>query len=105
LLNGGALDGVAVMSPETAALGMSNLLPAGTDTKGTFIEGQLFGAGGAVGQGAKEGTFGWSGAAGTVGFVHHLRKVRATGMIQYMPPDSLPFHEEFAKWVVADLQG
>jgi CubicO group peptidase (beta-lactamase class C family) len=103
VLNGGTLDGVTVMSPATAALAVSNLLPAGTDTKGTFIDGQHFGAGGAVGQGEKLGSFGWSGAAGTVGFVNFLRKFRATGMIQYMPPDSMPFHADFPKWVVADL--
>jgi CubicO group peptidase (beta-lactamase class C family) len=103
VLNGGTLDGVTIMSPATAALAVSNLLPEGTDTKGTFVEGQHFGAGGAVGTGELEGNFGWSGAAGTRGFVNFKRKVRATGMVQYMPPDSMPFHGEFPKWVVADL--
>lgn len=103
VLNGGTLDGVTIMSPATAALAVSNLLPEGTDTKGTFVEGQHFGAGGAVGTGELEGSFGWSGAAGTRGFVNFKRKVRATGMVQYMPPDSMPFHGEFPKWVVADL--
>jgi CubicO group peptidase (beta-lactamase class C family) len=103
VLNGGSFDGATLMSPQTAALAVSNLLPVGTDTKGTFIDGQLFGAGGAVGQGDKEGSFGWSGAAGTVGFVNFNRKIRATGMIQYMPPGALPFQEDFQKWVVADL--
>jgi CubicO group peptidase (beta-lactamase class C family) len=103
LLNGGTLDGVTVMAPETAALGMSNLLPAGADLKGTWVEGSHFGAGGRVGTGATEGSFGWSGAAGTTGFVHLKRKVRATGMIQYMPPSSLPFQDQFPKWVIADL--
>ncbi len=103
ILNGGTLDGATVMSPATAALAVSNLLPPGTDTKGTFVDGQHFGAGGAVGTGELEGSFGWSGAAGTRGFVNFKRKIRATGMVQYMPPDSMPFHGEFPKWVIADL--
>ena len=59
LLNGGTLDGVRIMSPETAALGMSNLLPEGVDMKGTFAEGAGFGAGGRVGLGDQAGSYGW----------------------------------------------
>jgi CubicO group peptidase (beta-lactamase class C family) len=103
LLGGGTLDGVTVMSPETAALGMSNLLPAGASTAGTFVDGQHFGAGGRVGVGPFEGTFGWGGAAGTASFVHNKLKIRATGMIQYMPSNAQDFQESFGKWVVADL--
>ena len=103
LLNGGTLDGVTVMSPETAALGMSNLLPEGIDMKGTFAEGAGFGAGGRVGLGEQAGSFGWGGAAGTVAFVDRKRNVRATGMAQYMPSDVYPIHAEFSKWVIQDL--
>jgi CubicO group peptidase (beta-lactamase class C family) len=103
LLHGGTLDGTTIMSPETAALGMSNLLPAEADTKGTWVEGLHFGAGGRVGTGATAGTFGWGGAAGTSAFVHRFKKVRATGMIQYMPSNSYPFQADFPKWVLADL--
>jgi CubicO group peptidase (beta-lactamase class C family) len=105
VLNGGSLDGVAVMAPETVALATSNLLPVGTDTKGTFVDGQHFGAGGAVGQGARLGTFGWAGAAGTVGFVHFPKKARVTGMIQYLPSNAWDFHDSFGKWALADLGG
>ena len=45
------------------------------------------------------------GAAGTIAFVDPRRKVRATGMIQYMPSNAQGFHDDFGKWVVADLQG
>lgn len=103
VLNGGKLEGTTIMSPQTAALAVSNLLPDGTDTRGTYVEGQHFGAGGAVGRGALEGSFGWAGAAGTRGFVNFKSNIRATGMIQYMPSDSMPFHGEFPKWVIADL--
>lgn len=103
LQNGGELDGVRVMAPETAALAMSDLLPAGVSTDGTFATGAGFGAGGRVGKGAFEGTFGWGGAAGTVAFVDSRRKVRAVLMAQYVPSNVYPFHEDFAKWVLADL--
>ena len=103
LLNGGTLDGVRVMSAETAALGMSNLLPDGIDMKGTFAEGAGFGAGGRVGLGDQAGTYGWGGAAGTVAFVDRKRNVRATGMAQYMPSSVYPMHAEFSKWVIQDL--
>lgn len=103
LQNGGELDGVRVMAPETAALAMSDLLPPGIKTEGTFIAGAGNGAGGRVGKGAFEGTFGWGGAAGTVAFVDTRRKVRAVCMAQYVPSNVYPFHEEFAQWVLADL--
>ena len=103
LLNGGNLDGAEIMSPETVALGMSNLLPEGASLAGTWVEGQHFGAGGRVGVGAAAGSFGWGGAAGTIAFVDTRRKVRGTGMIQYMPSNAHGFHDDFAKWVVADL--
>lgn len=103
LLGGGTLDGATIMAPETVALGMSNLLPEGTSTAGTFVDGAHFGAGGRVGHGVTAGTFGWGGAAGTIAFVDTRRKVRATGMVQYMPSNAYSFHEDFGKWVVADL--
>jgi CubicO group peptidase (beta-lactamase class C family) len=103
LQNGGELDGVRVMASETAALAMSDLLPAGVNTDGTFVAGAGNGAGGRVGKGAFEGTFGWGGAAGTVAFVDTRRQVRAVCMAQYVPSNVYPFHEEFAKWVLKDL--
>lgn len=103
LLNGGALDGARIMSRKTAALGMSNLLPEGADIKGTWIEGQHFGAGGRVGTGAIKGAFGWGGAAGTSAFVHTKKKIRAIGMVQYMPSNAYEFQADFPKWVLADL--
>jgi CubicO group peptidase (beta-lactamase class C family) len=101
--NGGELDGLRIMSAETVALATSNLLPAGVKTEGTFIAGAGNGAGGRVGLGAFEGTFGWGGAAGTVGFVDTKRKLRAVCMAQYVPSDVYPFHGDFAKWVMKDV--
>lgn len=103
LQNGGELDGARIMSAETVALATSNLLPAGVKTEGTFIAGAGNGAGGRVGVGKFEGTFGWGGAAGTVAFVDTKRKLRAVCMAQYVPSNVYPFHENFAQWVLKDL--
>jgi len=103
LANYGELDGVRIMSTETAALAMSDLLPPAVSTDGSFASGAGFGAGGRVGKGANEGVYGWGGAAGTVAFVDPKRKLRAVCMAQYMPSNVYPFHEDFAKWVLKDL--
>lgn len=103
LANYGELDGVRIMSPKTAALAMSDLLPPAVSTDGTYADGAGFGAGGRVGKGANEGVYGWGGAAGTVAFVDPKRKLRAVCMAQYMPSNAYPFHENFAKWVLKDL--
>jgi CubicO group peptidase (beta-lactamase class C family) len=103
LANYGELDGVRIMSPKTAALAMSDLLPPAVSTDGTFAAGAGFGAGGRVGKDANEGVFGWGGAAGTVAFVDPKRKLRAICMAQYMPSNVYPFPENFAKWVLKDL--
>ncbi|OYU03434.1 MAG: serine hydrolase [Sphingomonadaceae bacterium PASS1] len=103
LANYGELDGVRIMSPKTAALAMSDLLPPAVSTDGTFADAAGFGAGGRVGKGANEGVYGWGGAAGTVAFVDPKRKLRAVCMAQYMPSSAYPFHDNFAKWVLKDL--
>ncbi|MFC4291340.1 serine hydrolase domain-containing protein [Sphingorhabdus arenilitoris] len=103
LMNFGELDGERIMALETAKLGMSNLLPAGVDVSGTWIDQAGHGAGGRVGLGQQAGSFGWGGAAGTNAFVHTGLKLRATGMTQYMPADVLPFQRQFPEWVIADV--
>jgi CubicO group peptidase (beta-lactamase class C family) len=103
LMNFGNLDGVEILRPETAKLAMSNLLPDGVSTAGTWVQGNGFGAGGRSGLGAEAGSFGWGGAAGTNAFVHTGLKLRATGMVQYMPSNVYDFQAEFPKWVIADV--
>ena len=103
LANYGELDGVRVMSTAAAKLAMSDLLPSGVSTDGTFAAGAGFGAGGRVGKGANDGVFGWGGAAGTVAFVDPRSKLRAICMAQYMPSNVYPIHSDFAKWVQKDL--
>ncbi|MEI9849541.1 MAG: serine hydrolase domain-containing protein [Sphingomonas sp.] len=112
LLGGGELDGVRVLKPETVALAMSNLLPAGADTsllnamsgRGATLG---FGAGGSVylgdvAGGPGKGTYGWAGAAGTVGWVDPARGIRGTIMVNYFPSDQFPLRTEATKAIYGE---
>ena len=99
LLGYGMIDGRRVMSEAAVKLGTSNLLPETATTRGTWIEGQGFGAGGRV----QDGAYGWGGAAGTVAVVSYKANLRATMMTQYMPSEAYPIHEGFPEAVLADL--
>ena len=103
LVNMGLSYRSRVMSEAAVRMGTSNLLPATADLTGTFVAGQHFGAGGIVGTGKDEGLFGWSGAAGTVGFTQMKLGLRTSLYVQYMPQDKLPILKEFPKAVGADL--
>ena len=103
LAGGGAIGTTRVMSEAAVRLGTSNLLPATVDRTGTWIENAGFGAGGRVGLGADAGTYGWSGAAGTVAFVNTRIGLRAGLFVQYMPSMALPLSEEFPKAVLTDI--
>ena len=104
IANGGSIGSKRIMSERAIALGTSNLLGADVATTGTRIAGAGFGAGGRVGLGADEGTFGWAGAAGTVGFVNRRIGLRAGFYVQFMPPDAYPTQDEFIAAVRGDLQ-
>ncbi len=112
LLNGGELDGARILKPETVALAMSDLLPAGTDTAllndMTSDTGARlgFGAGGSVyladaPGGPGKGTFGWGGAAGTIAWVDPAHKLRAVAMINLFGDTELK--RAVSKAVYADL--
>ena len=106
LLGEGETGGVRVMETQTARLAMSNLIDDSVDRKGTFIDGEGFGAGGRVSLPSSptgEGIFGWAGAAGTIGFVDRRRGYRAAGYTQIMPPDAVPFQGKFAESVLKDV--
>ena len=112
LLNRGVLDGVRILKPETVAVAMSNLLPAGADTsilnetaKDTGAQ-MGFGAGGSVylgdvPGGPGKGSFGWGGAAGTIAWVDPVHKVRGVGMINLF--GDTPLKREVSKAIYADL--
>ena len=99
LLGYGAIDGKRVMSELAVRVGTSDLLPETVDLKGSWIEGQGFGAGGRV----DDGAYGWGGAAGTVGVVSYKAGLRASLFTQYMPSEALPIQEDFPKAVLQDL--
>lgn len=103
LVNYGMAGTTRVMSEAAVRLGTSDLLPGGVDLKGTYVTGQRFGAGGVVGTGKDEGLFGWSGAAGTIGFAQMKLGLRTSLYVQYMPQSRLPILKEFPKAVGADL--
>ena len=106
LLGEGETGGVRIMKPETARLGMSNLLADSVDRKNTFIDGEGFGAGGRVslaGSPTGEGVYGWGGAAGTIAFVDRRRGYRVGGYTQYMPSEALPFQRDFGKAFYKDV--
>jgi CubicO group peptidase (beta-lactamase class C family) len=106
LLGEGETGGKRVMKRETARLAMSNLIADSVDRKGSFIDGQGFGAGGRVSLPTSpggEGIFGWAGAAGTIGFVHRGLGYRVGGYTQIMPPDAVSFQGKFGETFFKDV--
>lgn len=109
LQDGGTLDGVRVMKPETVALALSDLLPAGVIFTPSGMRGPAgFGAGGFVTLadvpgGPGKGTYGWSGAANTFAFVDRARRMRATVMVNIMPSGVYPIRADVTQALAADL--
>lgn len=99
LLGYGKIDGKRVMGELAVRVGTSDILPETATTKGTWVEGQGYGAGGRV----TDGSYGWGGAAGTVAFVNFRAGLRANLMTQYMPSEAYPIHEGFPQAVTKDL--
>lgn len=104
LLNDGMAMERQIMHPDMIALGTSNLLPEGTDTKGSAVDGQHFGAGGLVGTGLRAGSYGWGGAAGTLANIFKNQKIRAALMTQFMPQEAFPIVKDFATALLADMR-
>lgn len=106
LMGEGALGKTRIMKRDTALLAMSNLVHPDTKME-SFVAGQGFGAGGRVtinSTGAEGvGTFGWAGAASTVGWVDRTRGIRGSGWSQIMTFGRQPFLEDFSKAVYASL--
>jgi CubicO group peptidase (beta-lactamase class C family) len=102
LADGGRLAGRQVIAAEAARMAVSNLLPAGV-----FYEGnQGYGAGGRVviaPGGGLPGSYGWGGAAGTLGSAAPAQRLSAVLMTQYMPQQAYPLPVEFARAIVTDL--
>ena len=103
IVNKGVAGTRRVMSAAAVAMGTSNLLPDGADTANTFIAGNRFGAGGIVGSGVNAGLYGWSGAAGTIGYAQTRLGLRSGLYVQYMPSDQIPVLREFPAAIGKDL--
>lgn len=103
LANGGRIGRTRIIDEAVVRLGMSNLLPPDAVVEDRFVKGGGFGAGGRVGLGEDAGTFGWAGAAGTVGFVNSRIGLRAGFYTQFMPSDALPVQDEFRAAMLADV--
>jgi CubicO group peptidase (beta-lactamase class C family) len=99
LLGYGRIDDKFVMSEQAVRIGTSNLLPAGVDTTGTWLEGEGHGAGGR----SKNGQFGWGGAAGTLAAVDFNLGLRSALFTQYMPSEAFPIRDEFLAAMESDL--
>jgi CubicO group peptidase (beta-lactamase class C family) len=112
LLNGGELEGARILKPETVRLAMSDLLPPSVD-RSTLAQMTAdtgapmgFGAGGSVyladvPGGPGKGTYGWAGAAGSIGWVDPAHRLRATMMINSFSEQTLK--RETSKAIYADL--
>lgn len=112
LLNGGELEGARILKAETVKLAMSDLLPPTVD-RSTLAQMTAdsgapmgFGAGGSVyladvPGGPGKGTFGWAGAAGSIGWVDPAHRLRATMMINSFGEQMLK--RETSKAIYADL--
>ncbi len=99
LLGMGALDGTRIMSEEAVRVGTSNLVPETVDMTGSWMEGQGHGAGGR----SLNGTFGWGGAAGTLGAVDFNLGLRTALWTQYMPTEAYPIRDEYLAALEKDL--
>ncbi|QUL38301.1 serine hydrolase [Erythrobacter sp. JK5] len=100
LLGYGTIDGNRVMSEEAVRVGSSNLIPTTVDMTGSWMEGQGHGAGGR----SLGSTFGWGGAAGTLGAVDFSLGLRSALWTQYMPTEAYPVRDEFLAALELDLK-
>ncbi|MEL7197566.1 MAG: serine hydrolase domain-containing protein [Pseudomonadota bacterium] len=99
LLGYGKLGNERIMGEEAVRVGVSDLIPETVDKTGSWMEKEGHGAGGR----SVNGTFGWGGAAGTLGAVDFNLGLRAALWTQYMPPETYPVREEYLAALEADL--
>ncbi|MEM7689696.1 MAG: serine hydrolase domain-containing protein [Pseudomonadota bacterium] len=100
LLGYGKLGTERAMSEDAVRVGVSDLIPETVDKTGSWMEGQGHGAGGR----SVENTFGWGGAAGTLGAVDYRLGLRTALWTQYMPSDAYPIRDEYLAALQADMK-
>jgi CubicO group peptidase (beta-lactamase class C family) len=118
LLNGGALDGVQIISPKTLELMTANHLPGGGDltqhSTSLFSEAENAGAGYGLGFGVtidpaatmlagSKGGFYWGGMFSTAFFVDPVEDIIMIFMTQLMPSSTYPVRREIKTMLYAAL--
>jgi CubicO group peptidase (beta-lactamase class C family) len=118
LLNGGALDGVQIISPKTLALMTANHLPGGGDltqhSTALFSEADNAGTGYGLGFGVtidpaltllpgSAGEYFWGGMYSTAFFIDPLEDVIMIFMTQLMPSSAYPIRREIRTMLYAAL--
>jgi CubicO group peptidase (beta-lactamase class C family) len=118
LVNGGALDGVQIISPKTLELMTANHLPGGKDltqlSKSLFSEAENAGAGFGLGFGVtidsaatmvpcSTGEFYWGGMYSTAFFVDPVEQIIMIFMTQLAPSSAYPVRREIKTMLYAAL--
>lgn len=118
LLNGGALDGVQIISPKTLELMTANHLPGGRDltqmSKSLFSEADMAGIGFGLGFATtidsaatlvpcSNGDFYWGGMYSTAFFVDPVEDIIMIFMTQLMPSTTYPVRREIKAMIYSAL--
>lgn len=118
LLNGGAFDGVQIISPKTLALMTANHLPGGKDltelSKSLFSEAEMAGIGFGLGFASivdpaatmtpcSRGEYFWGGMYSTAFFVDPVEDIIMIFMTQLMPSSSYPIRREIKTMLYAAM--
>lgn len=118
LLNGGAIDGIQIISPKTLELMTANHLPGGRDltqlSKSLFSEAEMAGIGFGLGFAAivnpaetmvpcSRGEYFWGGMYSTAFFIDPVEDIIMIFMTQLMPSSSYPIRREIKTMLYAAL--
>ena len=118
LLNGGALDGVQILSPKTIELMTANHIPGGQDltqmSKSLFSEAEMAGIGFGLGFATtidsaatltpcSTGDFYWGGMYSTAFFVDPVEDIIMIFMTQLMPSSTYPVRREIKTMIYSSL--
>ncbi len=118
LLNGGALDGVQILSPKTIELMTANHIPGGQDltqmSKSLFSEAEMAGIGFGLGFATtidsaatltpcSAGDFYWGGMYSTAFFVDPIEDIIMIFMTQLMPSSTYPVRREIKTMIYSAL--
>nr|AAZ48934.1 putative beta-lactamase class C [uncultured bacterium WWRS-2005] len=118
LLNGGALDGIQIISPKTLELMTANHLPGGQDltqmSKSLFSEAEMAGIGFGLGFATtidsvatltpcSTGDFYWGGMYSTAFFVDPVEDIIMIFMTQLMPSSTYPVRREIKTMIYSAL--